>query len=102
MVLTSKQKAELKESICDSLCNESEVTKIILFGSFVYSDSPNDIDIAVIQDSSQGYLTLALKYRKKMRSLAHQIPIDVLPLKAQASGSVFMDEINAGEVIYER
>ena len=102
MVLTPEQKAELKSSIRASLCDESEITKIILFGSFVHSDRPDDIDVAVFQDSSQDYLSLALKYRKKMRSLSHRIPIDVIPLKNQVSDSVFMDQINAGEVIYER
>ena len=102
MVLTSKQKTELKESIRDSLCDEREVTKIILFGSFVDSDDPHDIDVAVFQDSSQDYLTLALKYRKKIRPLAKRIPFDIFPLKTHAEGAVFMDQINAGEVIYER
>jgi len=102
MVLTSKQKAALKDSIRDCLCDESEVTKIVLFGSFVNSDQPNDIDIAVFQDSSLDYLTLALKYRKKVRPVSHRIPVDIIPLKTQASGVVFMDEINNGEVIYER
>lgn len=102
MVLTAEQKAELKESIRACLCTESEVTKIILFGSFVHSDSPHDIDVAVFQNSSRDYLTLALKYRKKIRPLSKQIPFDIFPLKAQASDAIFMDEINAGEIIYER
>lgn len=102
MFLTSEQKAELKESIRHCLCDESEITKIILFGSFVTSDDPHDVDIAVFQNSSQDYLSLALKYRKKIRTLAHQIPMDILPLKAHAADSVFMDEINGGEVIYEK
>ena len=102
MVLTAEQKEELKDSIRDCLCGESEVAKIILFGSFIHSDHPHDIDIAVFQNSSQNYLSLALKYRKKVRSIAHRIPVDIIPLKVHASDSVFMDEINEGEVIYER
>ena len=102
MVLTPEQKEQLKNQIRHCLCGESEVTKIILFGSFIHSDHPHDIDIAIFQNSDQEYLSLALKYRKKMRPVTHQIPVDIIPLKSQASDSVFMDEINEGEVIYER
>jgi predicted nucleotidyltransferase len=102
MYLTPGQKADLKEQIRHCLCDESEVTKIILFGSFINSDDPHDIDVAVFQDSAQDYLSLALKYRKHIRPITQQIPVDIIPLKNQASDSVFMEEINAGEVIYER
>jgi predicted nucleotidyltransferase len=102
MVLTPEQKAEFKETLRQCLRGESEITKIVLFGSFVYSDDPSDIDVAVFQSSTEAYLPLALKYRKKVHPLASQIPVDVFPLKAGAADSVFMQEINRGEVIYER
>lgn len=102
MVLTPEQKAEFKETLRQCLRTESEITKIVLFGSFVHSDDPNDIDVAIFQSSSEAYLPLALKYRKKVRLLASRIPVDVFPLRAGAADSVFMHEINSGEVIYER
>jgi len=66
------------------------------------SSDPHDLDVAVFQASSEKYLPLAMKYRKKTRSIARIIPLDIIPLKANASSETFMDEIAQGEVIYER
>ncbi len=78
-----------------------EVDKVIVFGSFLSSSSPHDIDIAIIQNSNQNFLTLSLKYRKVLRELSQNIPLDIIPIKKNAQG-VFMQEINEGRVIYER
>lgn len=102
MVLTPKQKDQFKEILRQCLQGESEITKIVLFGSFVDSDHPNDIDVAIFQNSSEAYLPLALKYRKKVRPLTRHIPVDVFPVKDGAADSVFIHEINSGEVIYEK
>lgn len=57
-------KIELKNKIVDSLKGQKEIERIIIFGSFNKSDFPNDIDIAVVQSSSDNYLTLAFKISK--------------------------------------
>jgi len=66
---------------------------VILFGSFIKSSNPNDIDIAIVQNSNDNFLTLSLKYRKVLRELSKIIPLDIVPIKANANG-VFLDEID--------
>jgi predicted nucleotidyltransferase len=96
---------ELKEHIINTiqtnLSHFSEVSKIVIFGSFPKSKNPNDIDIAVIQNSKDNYLTLSLRYRKALRELAKKIPLDIVPIKSNSYSS-FLDEINQGRIIYER
>jgi len=102
MTLTNEQKESFKSIIIDSLKNFKEINKIILFGSFVNSTNLNDIDIAVIQNSEkENYLSLSLKYRKSLKELAKKISIDILPIKIDSHGQ-FMNEINQGEIIYEK
>ena len=101
MTVSNDQKESIKSQIRDRLPGEQEVQKIVLFGSFVKSDNPNDIDIAVFQDSNEKYLSLSLKYRKLVREISRILPIDVIPLKTNAQGT-FLNEIEAGEIIYER
>lgn len=78
-----------------------EIHKIIIFGSFIDLDNPNDIDIAVIQNSDSNFLILSLKYRKVLRDLSKKIPLDIIPLKENSKG-VFMEEIIKGVMIYEK
>ena len=101
-MFTEKQKQLLKQQLVSLLENEREVCRIVIFGSFLSSCDPHDIDVAVFQDSDEKYLPLAMKYRKKTREIARRIPLDILPLKAGVQGEVFIDEIEQGEVIYER
>lgn len=100
MKMVKQQKTELKHLIVQALSPEKEVRKIVIFGSFISSENPADIDIAVFHDSNDKYLSLSLKYRKLMRNIAKILPVDVLPLKSNARG-VFLSEINSGELIYE-
>jgi len=95
-------KEQLKEEIIQKLKTEKEIKKIVIFGSFLDSEKPNDIDLAVFQDSTETYLSLALRYRKLIRDIAQKIPIDIIPIRDNASGSSFLAEIEAGELIYER
>ena len=74
----------------------------VVFGSFLYSDNPHDLDVAVFQDSTESYLPLALKYRQKTRSIARRIPLDILPLKSWALDDPFLAEVARGKVVYER
>ena len=101
MEFTESQKNILKSQILAKLSFEQEVQKIVLFGSFVKSDFPNDIDIAVFQDSNEKYIPLSLKYRKLVRGISENISVDILPIKVNAKGS-FLTEVSAGETIYER
>ncbi len=73
-------KIELKSKIVNSLKGQKEIERIIIFGSFNRSDSPNDIDIAVVQNSSDNYLTLALKYRKLIRNITKEIAVNIFPI----------------------
>jgi uncharacterized protein len=84
------------------LTDEPEVNRIVIFGSFLTSPNPRDIDVAVFQDSNEKYLPLAMKYRRKTRSIAEKISLDIFPLKAGVKDGFFMDEITKGQVIYER
>ena len=81
---------------------EKEIERIIIFGSFNKSDSPNDIDIAVVQNSSEDYLTLALKYRKLIRNISNEIAVDIFPIVEKNNNSFYLREIASGEVIYAK
>lgn len=95
-------KVELKNRIVNSLKAQKEIEKIIVFGSFNSSDSPNDIDIAILQNSDEKYLTLALKYRKLIRNISREIAVDIFPISKKDHNSFFLNEITSGEVIYAR
>ena len=95
-------KESLKKELIQSLKTEKEIKKIIIFGSFLDSETPNDIDVAVFQDSKENYLSLALKYRKLIRDIIRKIPVDIIPIKANFTKNSFITEIEAGELIYER
>jgi uncharacterized protein len=101
MNLTDNSKLNFISIIKDKLSQFSEINKVILFGSFVKSNNPNDIDIAIIQNSNDNFLTLSLRYRKVLRELSKMIPLDIVPIKANTNG-VFLEEINKGQIVYER
>ena len=101
MTFSKSEKEKIKNQIKERLSKEKEIQKIVLFGSFVHSSNPNDIDIAVFQNSNEKYLSLSLKYRKLIREIAKILPVDVLPLKNDGQGFL-LNEIKAGETIYER
>ncbi len=101
-MFTEQQKRALKQKLVSLLESEREVCRIVIFGSFLSSNDPQDIDVAIFQDSDEKYLPLAMKYRRKTRDIARRIPLDILPLKAGVQGEVFIDEIERGEIIYER
>ena len=101
-MLTVEQKKTIKDQLTRSLAGEREICRIVIFGSFLHSDDPHDLDVAVFQDSAEGYLPLALKYRRKTREIARTIPVDIIPLKAGGKDGFFLDEIEQGETVYER
>ena len=102
LTLSKFEKDELKNRIADALRSQKEINKIVVFGSFLQSDTPNDIDLAVFQNSNENYLSLSLKYRKMIREISRQIPIDVIPIKNDKTNDFILSEIENGEVIYER
>jgi len=101
MQLSDTNKLSFINTIKDKLSKFSEVNKVILFGSFINSNNPNDIDIAIIQNSNDDFLSLSLKYRKVLRELSKHIPLDIVPIKEDVKG-VFLEEINKGKIVYER
>ena len=54
MTLSPEQRDELKRQVVACLRNETKVRRIVLFGSFVASPSPQDVDVAVFQESEEG------------------------------------------------
>ena len=102
MVAMTQRKKQIMRNLAECLSREKEVCKVVVFGSFLTSANPNDLDVAVFQDSNESYLPLAMKYRRLLRHIADQIPIDVIPVRPNAESSQFLSEIQKGEVIYER
>lgn len=99
--MTSDRKADLTRMLVECLRPAAEIRRIVVFGSFLTSASPNDMDVAVFQDSTDGYLPLALRYRRMARPVAERLPLDIIPLRSGADGE-FMASIEAGETVYER
>lgn len=102
MTLTSTNKDKLKRNLVNCLAQDKEIRRIVVFGSFLSSPEPNDMDVAIFQDSQEAYLPLAMKYRRQTRPVAHHIPLDIIPVRADADQGAFLDEIESGETIYER
>ena len=102
MAISVEQKNSLKRELVEGLQMAPEILKIIIFVSFLIDDAPNDMDVAIVQNSNLPYLALAMKYRKMTRAVARQLPLDISPLKAGAKDCAILDAITKGEVIYER
>jgi predicted nucleotidyltransferase len=100
--LSREAKETLKEEIVARLIGFQEVQRVVVFGSFLTSDDPHDLDIAVFQDSDESYYPLAMKYRRTLRAVANRIPLDVIPICRNPVEGPFMQEIQRGEVLYER
>ena len=102
MKITKSEKNELLNTTVKLLQSQLEIEKIIVFGSFIESDNPQDLDLAVFQNSTDTYLTLALKYRKLIRDVSRKIPVDILPIKSEKINAFISQEIAEGKIIYER
>ena len=99
--MTDYDKAALKRQLASCLAEAPEVKKVVVFGSFLTSEEPNDMDVAVFVDRGKPYLPLAVELRRMARPVSKQISLDIIPIRPDASGD-FLDEIYRGEVIYER
>ena len=102
MVLSDDEKEDLKGELGRCFRGDPSVEKVVVFGSFLTSSAPNDLDVAVFGDRSESYLPLALEYRRRARSVARKIPIDIFPVRKENLRGTFLKEIQDGEVIYER
>ena len=102
MILTEQQKDELKKELVSCFKSDEEIEKIVVFGSFLNSNDPGDLDIAIFKESHESYLPLAMKYRRKTRSIARKISLDIFPIRPNAKDHSFLSEIEQGEVLYER
>ncbi len=101
-MVTSRQKQALKTQLIASLKEEKDIRRVVIFGSFLKADDPGDMDVAVFQDSSEGYIKLAMRYRKLTRAISKTIPVDIFPVRSDAEGASILPEIENGEVVYER
>ena len=101
-MVTVEEKQELKKQLVFTLKDEEDIRKVVIFGSFLNSDNPQDIDVAVFQDSSEGYIKLAMKYRKMTRAISKKIPIDIFPIRPNAADALILSEIANGEIVYEK
>jgi len=93
---------QIKQAVVEAMQNEQDIHKIIVFGSFLSSETPGDIDVAVLGKFAQGYLEVATRLRKKVRHIAKILPVDIVPIQEDAPPNRFFQEIQKGEVIYER
>jgi predicted nucleotidyltransferase len=101
-MVTLNEKQKLKNQLVACLKGDKDILKVIIFGSFVTSDEPRDMDVAIFQESREGYLKLSMKYRKLIRPVSNKIPIDIFPIRADAGNASILTEIDNGEVVYER
>ena len=86
-----------------ALVDDVTVEKIIIFGSFLTSEHPHDLDVAIFSASPADYLTQAMSFRRRLRSIARLIPLDVVPVSTLTNhDSSFLQEILKGEIIYEK
>jgi len=102
MRLDREQKEQLKRAVVECLSGDDEIQRIVVFGSFLSSDEPHDMDVAVFQTSREPYLSLALRYRRRIRPVTRRIPVDVVPIRPDPEPGSFLSEVERGEVIYER
>lgn len=61
MFLSKEQKQRLKDQISANLNPDTSITKIIIFGTFLESAALESINVAVYQESTEGYFQLAVK-----------------------------------------
>ncbi|MBW2369337.1 MAG: nucleotidyltransferase domain-containing protein [Deltaproteobacteria bacterium] len=101
-MVTTSEKQELKKLLVTGLKQDKDIRKIVIFGSFLSTDNPHDMDVAVFQESTGDYLNLAMKYRKLLRTVSKRIPIDIFPIRPNVGDASILSEIENGEVVYEK
>ncbi|MBI1870553.1 MAG: nucleotidyltransferase domain-containing protein [Chlamydiae bacterium] len=101
-MFTAPLKKELTKELVSCLSSDKEIQRIVIFGSFLKSENPHDMDVAIFQSSNKSYLQLALKYRKQIRPVLLKIAVDIIPVRPHVQNDFFLSEINRGEIVYER
>ena len=101
-MVTFDEKQKLKNQLVACLKGDKDIRKVVIFGSFVTSANPHDMDVAVFQESEEGYLKLSMKYRKLTRPVSNKISVDIFPVRDDAGEASILTEIDNGEVVYER
>jgi predicted nucleotidyltransferase len=96
------QKNQIKQAVVDAIKEEKDIRKIIVFGSFLSSETPGDIDVAVLGKFTKGYLEAATRLRKKVRHIAKILPVDIIPILEDTPQNEFVQEVYKGEVVYEK
>ena len=102
MQQTQFSKQQIKKAIVEAIKDEAGIKKIIIMGSFLYSENPGDIDVVVLGTYNTGYLEISMRLRKKVRHISKIIPVDIIPIQEDAPQNTFTREIEKGEVVYER
>jgi hypothetical protein len=102
MLLSKEQKQELKDQIVASLISDSNIMKIVIFGSFLESAAPKSINVAIFQESTEGYFQLSIKYQKKVKALARKIQINTFPIRNIIEEATVLSEMEVLEVVFER
>ena len=100
--MTNVEKNSIKHDIVERLAADSSVRKVVIFGSFLTSENPHDVDIAVFSAGAGDYLSLAMQYRRELREVSKRISLDVIPIRMPCEESSFLREINSGETVYEK
>jgi len=96
-------KLKVKEDLITALVDDVTVEKIIIFGSFLTTEHPHDLDVAIYSTSPDDYLTQAMSFRRRLRAIARLIPIDIVPVSMPIDPDTsFLLEIEKGEIIYEK
>lgn len=62
--MTPTEKNKIKNKIIEQLSSDKAIRKIVVFGSFVSSDYPEDIELAIFSESDRDYLSQAMEYKK--------------------------------------
>ena len=81
--MTHLDKEAIKKDVVRCLAGAEEIKRIVVFGSFLTFDDPNDIDVAIFQTSKTPYLDLAMKYRKMLHPVLRKIAVDVIPIRPE-------------------
>lgn len=100
--MTNAEKNIIKREIAARLAADGRVSRVIIFGSFLSSEDPQDVDIAVFSAGPGDYLSLAMRYRRELREVSRKISLDVIPVRMPCEESSFLKEINRGEIVYEK
>lgn len=69
MAISIEQKNTIKRDLVARLQPAPEISKIIIFGSFIHDEAPHDIDVAIVQNSNLPSFIVGPKYALFLRSI---------------------------------